>query len=116
MGALHTDSRDFVVASGGTTQSVVLEDWDALGLLVPSLTSTTLKIQVSQDGTNFFDVYDGTQTQVLTWAAGTGSKAISSVDMAHVMGFKYLQVVCGTAQGAAKTFTLTFKAPRRKIC
>lgn len=111
---LHTNSRTFTVANGGTTGFVDLEDFDELGLIVPALTSTTLKLQVSQDNVTYYDVYDGTGVQVLSWSASTGTRAFSTVDLAHVVGYSYLAVVCGTSQGADRTFTLTWTDPRRK--
>lgn len=113
--ALHTYSRPFVVPISGTTGSVDLENWDTLGLLVPTLDSTTLKIQVSMDNSTFYDVKDGAGTTVLSYAAGTGLFAIAARDMADVCSYRYMRVLCGSAQnGAARTFTLTFDAPKRQ--
>jgi hypothetical protein len=112
--ALHTKDRNFTIPVSGTSGIVELEDWDTFGLLVPTLDSSTLKIQGGQDKTNFFDIKDGTGTQVLNFPASTGAFAVASRDMADVVGYRYLRVVCGSAQnGGARTFTLTFKAPRR---
>jgi len=112
---MHTDFRTFTIPISGTSGTVQLEGWDTFGLLIPTLDSTTLKLQVSQDGSNYFDVKDGGGTQVCNYAAGTGSFAVSTRDMADIAGYKYLAVICGSAQNsAARTFTLCFKAPGRR--
>lgn len=111
---MKTNDRTFLVASGATTGSTFLEDWDTYGLLVPSLTSSTLKVQVSNDNSTWQDLKDGGGTAVLSWAAGTGDFAVASRDMVDIAGYRFMRVVCGTAQGADRTFTLTFKCPRRQ--
>ena len=113
--ALHTYSRTFTVAISGTTGSVDLENWDTLGLIVPTLDSTTLQIKVSMDNATWFIVKDGAGTQVLSYAASTGAFAVAARDMVDVCSYRYLMVVCGSAQNsAARTFTLCFDAPKRQ--
>lgn len=114
--ALKTYSREFTVASAGTEAVIFVENWDTLGLIVPALDSTTLKIQVGMtSGGTYYDVKDGFGTQVLTYPAGTGGFAIDSRDMAAVAAYQWIKVVCGSAQsGGARTFTLTFDAPKRQ--
>src|SRR5437773_7773110 len=114
MGDLNTYTRSFTVASGATSGAVELEDWDTLGLIFPTMTSSTMKLQVSPDGVTYYDVYDQSGTQVLNWAANTGLRAVASRDMADVCGYPWMALICGTAQGALRTLTLTFKAPKRR--
>lgn len=98
------------VANGGTSSSgVELEAWDILGLDVPTLTSSTFKIQVQCNGTNWRDVYDSTGTQQLTWTASTGDRFLSAASLSHIIGAKKARIVCGSAQGAARTFTWVVK-------
>lgn len=114
--ALKTVSRDFVVPVSGTSGVCQLEDWDTFGLIVPTLDSTTLKVQVGMtSGGTYYDLKDGTGIQVLNFAAGTGNFAVATRDMADVAGYKWIRVVCGSAQNSAeRTFTLTFNAPKRQ--
>jgi hypothetical protein len=107
--------KDFVVPISGTTGSVDLGDYDVYGLMVPTLDSTTLTLKVSHDNVTFVGLKDGGGTATMFHSAGTGAFAFDTRDMAGVAGYRYLQVVCGSAQNsAARTFTLCRKAPRRK--
>lgn len=110
MGRLMTDNATFLVANGQTTSSgIEMGDWGIMGLIVPTITSGTLKIQVSQDNSNFFDLYDSSGTQALSWSASTGARAFASNDLEAMRGYKYFRVVLGASQGADRTFTYTFK-------
>jgi hypothetical protein len=111
--AKHTDTRPITVASGGTSGFCQLEDWDTDGLIVPALTSSTLTIKVSDDNVTYYSLRDEYDVATLTYAASTGSFVVGAKSIADVTAFRYLGVFCGTAQGAARTFTLCFKAPRR---
>lgn len=112
MASIKNDYRDFTVASGGTSGTFQIEDFPILGLIVPALTSTTLKIQGGYDGTTFYDVYDSTGTQLLNWTASTGDRCIASRDLADLSGYKYGRVVLGTAQAAERSFRLIQRKPK----
>lgn len=112
---MTTNDRTFTVASGATTGSVFLEEWDTFGLEVPTITAGTLTIQVSNDNANWDSVYDEAGVQVLTYASGTGNFSISSIAMAHIAAYRFMRVLCGAAQGGDRTFRLCFKKPRRGI-
>lgn len=112
MGQLYA-IKTLLVPSGGTSGVVEIENYDVMGLDVPALTSSTWKLQGSVDGVTYRDVYDGTGTQTLVWTASTGARCVASRDLADLSGYKYIAVICGTAQGADRTHTLYIKAPRR---
>lgn len=108
---VRTD-HTMVIASGGTTStSLELEAYAFAGIVVPPLTSSTLQINGSVDGTNFFPIKDSTGTQQLVWASGTGGFCISSRDLEHCRGYTYIQFVAGSAQGATRTFQVCQKLP-----
>lgn len=107
------DTVDLVVANGGTASAWVhIGNPAEVGLSVPTLTSSTLEVQVAyaSDGTGGGKVYNGTGTQELVWGAGTGGFNVSSLAMGAVLGWGYMRVVCGSAQGADRTFKLTRKS------
>jgi hypothetical protein len=78
-------------------------------LTIPTLDATTLKVQASYDGVTFKDIYDGSGVQVLSWASGTFNRCIASRDLADCLGYRYIKLVCGTAQTGAKTCLLSWK-------
>lgn len=106
------DTVSITIANGDTTSGfVAIGNPTELGLYVPLLTSSTMKVQVARDtaGTGASDVYDGTGTQTLVYAAGTGSFAIGSNHMGACLGYSHIGIVCGTAQGAQRVFRLSRK-------
>lgn len=101
------ETDTLVVANGATTSgSVLVKNPTSLGLLIPTITSATVKVQVSNDGTNFFDVQDTAGVVKMTWGASTGNFAVQPADLASALGYLWVQIVCGAPQGAARTFTL----------
>lgn len=112
MGLIHS-TKTFTVASGGTSGYVEVESFPILGLLVPTLTSTTLQFKVSEDASTWYPVQDGEGVEILDFgdAATTGAFAVSSRELTDALAYKYLGVFCGTAQDAARTFTLKMKTP-----
>lgn len=112
------ESSSIVIASGGTTSAAFeLEAWPIAALLVPTIDSATLKLQGSQDGSTWFDLYDGDGTQVCFWAASTGNRAMvcdgagAGTTFRALTGFKYGRIVLGAIQTADRTFTLIKKDP-----
>lgn len=93
------------IANGGTSSSEVNlgRAYDMLIIVIPTITSATIKIQGSETtGGTFYDIYttdpaDGHESQVIT-VAGTGSL----VWVAPIGGFQYIKVVSSVAQGAER--------------
>lgn len=112
------DTVDLVVANGGTTSPWVhIGNPSEMGLTVPTITNGTVTVQVAyaSDGTGGGNVVNGSGTQVLQLAASTGGVSVSSNDMGAALGYPYMRVVCGAAQGAERTFKLTRKSVQINI-
>jgi hypothetical protein len=106
------DSVDLTVANGGTSSTwAAIGNASELGLYVPTITSGTVTLQVAQDGsgTGASGLVDKSGTAILVLGASTGGFALSSNEMGACLGYSHLRVVCGAAQGAARTFKLTRK-------
>lgn len=107
------DTVDVVIANGGTTSPWVhIGNPSEVGLSVPAITSASLVVQVAyaSDGTGGAGLVDATGTAVLSYAAGTGGFNIGSNHMAAILGYGYMRVVLGAAQGAERTLKLTRKS------
>lgn len=95
------------IANGGTTTAAVdLSTTRLVGFVAPSAwTASTLKVQGSIDGSNFFDIYDSTGTQVSSWSAITATVGYNT-DIVNMLNWRWVRLVAGSAQGAARVFTL----------
>lgn len=103
----QADTVALKIANSTTVSaSVWVGNPTSLGLLVPPLTSSTLKVQVSNDNSTFFDVHDVAGNVLMSYPASTGGFALSPTDLAPALGYPWLQLVCGSAQLADRTFTL----------
>lgn len=69
-------------------------------LEVPTITSGTVQIQVSQNGTDWLNL------QGASLGSGTGGIALPLFGATSPNCFKYFRVVTGAAQGANRTFIL----------
>lgn len=106
------EATPITIANGQAASDIIaIGNPTELGLLVPTLTSSTLKVQVGRlsDGSDMRDIYDATGTQKLTYGAGTGNFAISTNEMGACLAYPYIKLVCGSSQGAARTFYLMRK-------
>jgi len=73
-------------------------DWDFLDIIIPSLTSCTLKLQAAQTtGGTFQDLGSGVTTPTTI-----GSYS----DVWTLGGYRYVKVVSSASQGANETFQL----------
>lgn len=106
------DEVTLTVANGDTAS-----DWQEIGnpaeigLLVPTITSGTVTVQVSNDGSTARGLVNQAGTAILVLAASTGAYAVSSNEMGACLGYKYIRVVCGASQGAQRLFKVTRKVP-----
>jgi hypothetical protein len=87
------------IASGQSLSDIVdVGSKTLLGIIMPSAwTAANLTIQVSTDGTNFYDVYDGLGTEKTITAAANRYIIIDPTDF---VGAKYIKVRSGTAAAA----------------
>ena len=118
---LLTYTKTATIAVSGTTSGPVeLEDYEMIGLHIPALDSSTLKLQVNADPASppgsgtWYDVYDGLGNQILNLPASTGSRYVATRDLADILGAHWVRVVCGSAQNsAARTFTFYLRGAKR---
>jgi hypothetical protein len=88
----------------------------AVGLAVPALgTATTVTVQVARAaaGTGGGGLVNGAGTAVLALASGSGGVNVSGVDLAALLGYPFMRVVLGAAQGAAQGADVTFWLERK---
>jgi hypothetical protein len=104
------DTVTLTVSSSGTTStSADISNCSELGLFVPTITSGTVTVQVSEDDSNYFGLVNQAGTAILALAASTGAVAISGNELGACLPYKYIRVVCGASQGSARSFTLKRK-------
>ncbi len=78
-----------------------------IGIVVPTLTSAAVNLEVSNDGTTYYNLYcqdNGTNSILWSTAASTGVYAV--VVPCEMYLWKYLKVETGAAQAADRTFTI----------
>jgi hypothetical protein len=82
-----------------------------LAIVIPTITTGTVSLKVSHDGTTYQDLYIGVGiTAPLKWATASGSGAITVVvNGVDIGAFTYLKVATGAEQAANRTFTLIVK-------
>lgn len=89
----NVTSSYVALPTGGQTKFAVI---------IPTITSSTVKVQVSNDASSWYDL--GVST-----SAGTGGVVMSIPDNVAITPFTYVRVVCGTAQAADRVFKLVGK-------
>ena len=90
--------QDVTVASSGTTSAEVDlgNDCDLLQIVIPTITSGTVKIKVSTVTGGTFQDLGKNQTTV----SGTGAYST----MFKLGGYRYIKIVCSASQSAKRTF------------
>lgn len=110
-GPYGTDNA--TITAGQTTTTVLIGNPSEVGLQVPTLTTpttVTLKVGSASDGSDAKGIVDQGGTAKLALASGSGNVAISSLDLAAILGYKYLTIVIGATQAADKVFVLDRKS------
>jgi hypothetical protein len=102
---------DATIASGASLSGAVdLGMYRMFAIIMPaSWTTANLTFQVSADGTNYFDLYDDTGTEVMFTAAA--SRVIQNSNPGRWLAFRYLKIRSGTSnsavnQAAGRTITI----------
>lgn len=101
-----------VVAASGTTSGWIniLTDMTSAGLtsiITPAtLTSTSLTLQVSLDGSTALTLYDFTGA---TFTIPCVANAWIALDPALFLAFPWVRIVTGSAEAAARSFTLVVR-------
>ena len=111
MGA-PTTTFNAVIANGASLSGVVeLGDSRLFAVQMPTAwTAGNLTFQVSDDGTDFYDLYDSDGSEVVVTAGGA-SRVIQLTNPARYLGLRWLKVRSGTTgtpvnQGAERTLVL----------
>jgi hypothetical protein len=90
------------IASSGTTSQAIsmTRNRVPIAVLTPAaLTGTTFTFQASVDGTNFYDLYNGSSAYSVTVAP---SRYIA-LNPDVFQGVFYIRIVSGSAEGALRT-------------
>lgn len=90
------------IASSGTTSTAIsmTRNRVPLAVLTPAaLTGTTFTFQASVDGTNFYDLYNGSSAYSVTVA----SSRYIALNPDVFQGVFYIRIVSGSAEGASRT-------------
>lgn len=76
-------------------------------LYVPTITASTLAVSGSVDGTNFGTIYDpiSNGTTKIAWGVASSTGGII-VQLPDISAFRYLKIVCGTAQPSNRAFVV----------
>lgn len=95
-----------IASSTTVSSSVDLAETSLLAFVAPAAwTTSTLKLQGSNDNVTFFDLYDAYGGAVGSLASVTAGAGYA-VDVVAMLPWRYVRFVAGTAQGANRTFTL----------
>ncbi len=99
------NARTVTIANAGQTSGALdVREATILGLITPAaLTGTALTFNVSMDSGTFVPLYDSTGTLV---SLTVGTSRGFALDPSTFLPWRYVQVVSGTAEGAARTITL----------
>ena len=109
VGSQAVETTTVVIANGESLSGAKdLRGRKLVAIIMPDTwTAASLTFQASVDGTNYFNVYDGSSERTLSVSASY----YSALNIADWVGFRYLKIRSGTAgtpvnQGGARTLTL----------
>ena len=109
VGSQAVETTTVVIENGASLSGAVdLGGRKLVGIIMPDAwTAASLTFQGSVDGTNFFNVYDGTTERALVVAANY----YSALAIGDWVGFRWVKLRSGTAgtpvnQAGARTITL----------
>ncbi len=108
------DTTSLVIANNGTKPSAgaLIDNCAEIGLFVPALSpSSVVTVQVAETDTDlaYFGLVNQAGTAILVLASSAGGYVVSGNELGACLSYKYLRVVCGTAQSPTVTFTLKRK-------
>jgi hypothetical protein len=106
------ESRSLTVSSGGTTSAAFgVGDYTIAGVITPSaLTSTAITFTASDTfGGTYAPVYDSDGNQVSLSAAASRAIGLSGAEADALAPFKWLKLVCGSAEAADRAITVVLK-------
>ena len=106
-----TGTATLTYATDNNTTSAVSVPRDCktnIGLVIPTIETSTLAVHVSADGTTYqaYSYNAGAAAAPAAWVVGSGTGAISTELPQGVLAFKYLRFEFGTGQTANRTLTV----------
>lgn len=98
----------FHIPSGGTTSEWLdMHGSDIVGFYTPTITSTAITFQAASDqDQTFVAVKDSSGSAISFTVASNGYYGFSQDQIAKFRGIRYLQIVMGSSEGAARKITM----------
>ncbi len=111
--AAGVSSKTIEINNAGNLSTAAKVDGKLVGIVTPSAwTAAGMTFQASDDGENFFDVYDqATERQIAAASIAVSGSRLLSLALSDWLCVKWLRVRSGSAaapvsQGAARTISL----------
>lgn len=97
------------IANGQTVSAAIqVKGYSLVGIQLPAaFTGTALTFQVSLDGTTYQLLKSTTSGSSLSYTVAQGTYV--AIDPTPFYGARYIKIVSGTAEGAARTLALALK-------
>lgn len=105
--ASATSTGTVVIANGATVSGALhLGGSTLIAVVMPAaFTGVALTFQTSHDGTTYQTLVDGAGAAVTCTVAASQNVSLGT-GRAHIIGWPYVKVVSGAAEGAARTLIL----------
>ena len=91
------------------TPAIDLEGYSISGLIIPVLTSANLTFTVSETIAGTYFTVKDKDAAAFTIAAGTGSLAVSSVDLEALKGYRFIKIASSAGQVSNRVFKFILK-------
>lgn len=99
-----------IIANGDTDSDLVdLGNRAVVGLIVPTIDSGTLTFKVAAYPTDTPILVKDKTLTTLTVSASTGALALDGDSIVGLSGYRWIQIIAGAAQTAARTFKWVVK-------
>jgi hypothetical protein len=101
------DTAATIAISTTTSGAIDMGGMNLVGLIMPAaMTGTSMTFQGSVDGTNYFDLYDSSGTQLSITIAASRFILLVPADFAAV---RYLKLVSGSSEAAERSINLVHR-------
>lgn len=96
------------VANGATVSSAIdLGNLSVVGLILPVLTSTAITFQASDSLAGTYQAVKGSDGNSVSYTVASSTYVV--ILPTALAGIRFLKLVCGSAEGAARTITVIAK-------